>query len=170
MLRHSSNPVLSREALNILKTFRDLFEKSGFVKGEDPWRLRKLYGLDHDGQAAQGIFRNYLVYENLATRAQAGNEMGHRPDELKKEMLGMLDEEIERLVILEGLLRMIDKQKMRYQTIAALVPSQDVLERHVRYEFHLSREFDRTLSQLERLQRIRLGQPAPPPVRLELSR
>jgi hypothetical protein len=96
--------------------------------------------------------------------------MGNRPDELKKEMLGMLDEEIERLVILDALLRMVDKQRWRYQTIAALVPSQDVLERHVRYESHLSREFDRTLSQLERLQRIRRGQPAPPTVRLELSR
>jgi hypothetical protein len=34
----------------------------------------------------------------------------------------------------------------------------------------LRQEIDRTLSQLERLQRIRLGQAVPPPLRLEVSR
>ena len=42
---------------------------------------------------------------------------------------------------------------------------------------HLSREFDRTwgfrgmrtLGQLERLQRMRMGQPVPPPMKLDVS-
>ena len=38
-----------------------------------------------------------------------------------------------------------------------------------RYESNLLRDFDRTLSQLERLQRIRLGQPVPPPIKLDIS-
>jgi hypothetical protein len=38
----------------------------------------------------------------------------------------------------------------------------------IRYEAHLSRDFDRSLSQLERLQRIRLGQAVPPTLRLEI--
>jgi len=33
----------------------------------------------------------------------------------------------------------------------------------------LSREFDRTLNQLERLQRIRKGQPVLPPIKVEVS-
>lgn len=48
------------------------------------------------------------------------------------------------------------------------VPSQDVVDRLIRCEAHLSREIDRTLSQLERLQRIRLGHAVPPPLRLEI--
>ena len=39
----------------------------------------------------------------------------------------------------------------------------------IRYEVNLERAIDRTLAQLERLQRMRLGQPVPPPVKLELS-
>jgi hypothetical protein len=39
----------------------------------------------------------------------------------------------------------------------------------LRYEANLHRVFDRTLSQLERLQRIRLGQPVPPPMMLEVT-
>lgn len=42
-------------------------------------------------------------------------------------------------------------------------------DRLLRYETHLSREFDRTLAQLERLQRIRLGQPVPPPINLNVT-
>jgi len=43
------------------------------------------------------------------------------------------------------------------------------LDRLLRYEASLERTFDRTLNQLERLQRMRLGQPVPPPVKVELS-
>ena len=39
----------------------------------------------------------------------------------------------------------------------------------LRYEGSLERQFDRTLTQLERAQRTRLGQPVPPPVKVELS-
>ena len=50
-----------------------------------------------------------------------------------------------------------------------LVPPSDVLDRLLRYEANLDRSFDRTLSQLERLQRIRLGQSVPSPVKIDLS-
>ena len=50
-----------------------------------------------------------------------------------------------------------------------LVPKYEVLGRLLRYEAHLSREFDRTLSQLERLQRMRKGQPVLPPIKVEVS-
>ena len=39
----------------------------------------------------------------------------------------------------------------------------------IRYEVNLERAIDRTLAQLERLQRRRLGQPLLPPVKVELS-
>jgi len=40
----------------------------------------------------------------------------------------------------------------------------------MRYEAHLSREFDHVLNQLERLQRMRRRQPAPPMLNLEINR
>lgn len=39
----------------------------------------------------------------------------------------------------------------------------------IRYEVNLERAIDRTLAQLERLQRMRLGQPVLPPVKVEVS-
>jgi hypothetical protein len=43
------------------------------------------------------------------------------------------------------------------------------LDRLQGYEAHLDRAFDRTLSQLERLQRMRLGQPTPPEIKVNVS-
>ncbi len=48
------------------------------------------------------------------------------------------------------------------------VPDARVLDRLLRYEASLDRSFERTLSQLERLQRMRLGQPILP--KLDLHR
>jgi hypothetical protein len=50
-----------------------------------------------------------------------------------------------------------------------LVPWQKASDRLQRYEGSLERSFDRTLSQLERLQRIRLGQPVLPAIKVDVS-
>jgi len=52
---------------------------------------------------------------------------------------------------------------------ALLVPVGVNLDRRLRFEVHLSREFARTLNQLLELQRIRKGKPVLPPVKVELS-
>jgi hypothetical protein len=38
-----------------------------------------------------------------------------------------------------------------------------------RYEASIERSFDRTLTQLERIQRMRLGQPVAPPIKVDIS-
>jgi hypothetical protein len=43
------------------------------------------------------------------------------------------------------------------------------LDRLLRYEAILQRDFDRTLSQLERQQRIRKGQPMSPTLNVQVS-
>jgi hypothetical protein len=53
--------------------------------------------------------------------------------------------------------------------MAVLVPRQEVADRLQRCEGSLERAFDRTLVQLERLQRIRTGHPVPPPLKVEFS-
>jgi len=170
MLRPSPNPLLIREAIDALKMFRDRLEKVGFRKGEDPWLLRKLYGLDHGDGAPLGVFRAFQIQSKLATGDLSGAENAHSPEELKKEMIKYLDAEIGYSETQENLKRFLDELRGDYQTLAALIPSQAAVERFVRYEAHLSREFDRTLNQLERVQRMRRGQPGPPTVNVEINR
>ncbi len=49
------------------------------------------------------------------------------------------------------------------------LPKAPELDRLLRYEASLERSFDRTLSQLERLQRMRAGQAVPPELKVRLS-
>ena len=60
-------------------------------------------------------------------------------------------------------------RRAQYVQQAALVPPQEVSQRLLRYEANLNREIDRTLRQLERLQRMRQGQPVPPSIQVEVS-
>jgi hypothetical protein len=168
MLRRDSNPYVMREAITMLTMFRAGFEKRGFRQDDDAWMLVKLYGLDHNNEPPFGLLRTFRAYSKLATGAIEGVEPAHSADELKEKMLESIDAEIKRLEILEQIISAADSQRGEYQTIAALIPPQGDLDRIIRYEAHLSREYDRILSQLEHLQRIRLGQPTPPTIRLEI--
>ncbi len=63
----------------------------------------------------------------------------------------------------------MDKERAPSRVLAALVPPQETMDRVVRYEAHLSREFDRILNRLERVQRMRRGQPGPPTLNLNID-
>jgi hypothetical protein len=161
ILRNCSNPLVIKEAIDTLKICRDCLEKFGF-DGKDPWRLRTLYGVDSEGFTPPGLFRTYQVYSKLATDPNKKSEANASPDELKKEMLDMFAQEIERLTALLTSLEVLDIRRREYEAVAALVPSVEISERLIRREAHLSRELDRTLSQLERAQQIRLCKTEPP--------
>jgi len=85
-------------------------------------------------------------------------------------MLKILDEEIKRLEHLME--RSIDLtiERTEYKKFVDLAPAPAVSERLLRYETHLSREFERTLSQLKRLRRMRFGQPIMPQIEARMSR
>jgi hypothetical protein len=58
---------------------------------------------------------------------------------------------------------------MDWNNEVAMIRKDSSPELLLRYETSLERQFDRILTQLERLQRIRSGQPVPPPVKVEVS-
>ena len=60
-------------------------------------------------------------------------------------------------------------QSNRLDLFRHALPQSPLLESLLRYETSLERTFDRTLSQLERMQRIRLGQNVPPEQRVRMT-
>jgi len=162
MLKHQDNPYVLREALLMLKVVRCALEERGFT---DPWILRRLYGLDHQSAAPFGTVL-YMYLNCSKEAADNSNRNAESPEDLKKKMLEILDQEINRVQDLLAQWVCVDIARSECNKLAALVPPPAVSERLLRYETHLSREFDRTLSQLERLQRWRLGQPV---ARLDVS-
>ncbi len=152
----------------ILTLFRNELEKSGFKNGNDLWPLRKLYGLDHDGEAPFGIFHIYKALSMLAANTSGRSDTGHSRDELIQTMIEILNVEIESLKSKQDVSRLLAERREYCHFIAALVPPPHVTELFIRYEAHLSRELDRASNQLERLQRIRRGQPVPSSIKIEL--
>ena len=51
----------------------------------------------------------------------------------------------------------------------AAVPAKDTLDRLLRYEAAIQRQFYKALTELERLQRLRLGDAVPPPVKISVE-
>ncbi len=58
---------------------------------------------------------------------------------------------------------------MKVAWLRQRIPDTPQLDHLVRYETNLERAFDRTLSELERLQRIRKGQPVSPTLNVNLQ-
>ncbi len=130
--------------------------------------MKELYGEDQDGGIPYGL---RLVYEVDAKSARLAGKQGDQSGEpeRRKEMGAIIDAEIERLTELEKALETSDQVRIRYETAAAVIPGREASDRLLRYETHLSREIDRILNRLERLQRMRKGQPLPPQVDVNIS-
>ena len=63
------------------------------------------------------------------------------------------------------------KNKLKLQVLAKLgnIPSREDLDRLLRYEGAIERQFYKALNQLERLQRLRSGDSVPAPVEVDLN-
>jgi hypothetical protein len=84
------------------------------------------------------------------------------PEGRKVKFLETLNEYITKLDETPEFEKFIQARTKKLERLCSLVPEASRLDHLLRYETSLERSFDRTLSQLERLQRIRLGQPVLP--------
>jgi hypothetical protein len=92
------------------------------------------------------------------------------PLEKAKEIVDQcIEREIKTLEPLTEWVTAREEELLENTKAASLVPTQGTLDRLIKYETHLSREFERTLHQLERLQKMRLGQPVAPLINMQIS-
>jgi len=166
LLKHTTNPRVVREAREILERIRAMVS-ADMLEG-DSRLLKKLYGEDQDGGTPHGLRLLCEMYFVSAKQfRKQGNSSGD--PEFKKIINGMIDEEMARLAKMEEALETLSRERIEYKSSAAVIPGQEVSDRLLRYETHLSREIDKILNQLERLQRMRRGQPAPPRIDVNIS-
>jgi hypothetical protein len=135
MLKNIKNMFVLRSALEILKIFRYSFEHIGFP--EDPWLLRKLYGLDYNEGVPWGAYKFYqTVRDSVADHQKKDNNDIEYVNAAKQTILHMLDREIEHLEKLKKTGELIESQRDAYRRDAALVPHPPISERLLRYEAH----------------------------------
>ena len=87
----------------------------------------------------------------------------------KGEVAKYLDRKIRDLEFRKAQCEEREEAEERAQQSAAVLPSEAKLEKILRYETAIERQFFRALNQLERLQRRRQGEHVPPPMTIEVS-
>jgi hypothetical protein len=91
------------------------------------------------------------------------------PEECKRELLRLLDEEVQGLPHWQKQRQAIELRRMELKSLRENVPTSAGLDLLPRYSTSLDRQFDRSPSQLERAQRLRRGPPVAPRIDVNVS-
>jgi hypothetical protein len=171
LIRWIANRVALQGCLDLLGELKRCIEAAGFTPEMDKIALTKLYGNYDEENSCQPLFDSYLLWCRAASfSAEECQQRGLlSPEESKESFLEEVREEIKRLRNYEKEQEKIVSSKLALESLCHNVPDTPQLDRLLRYETTLERAIDRTLNQLERYQRMRLGQPVPPPINLNVS-
>ncbi|MHC4475255.1 MAG: hypothetical protein ACYTEL_06405 [Planctomycetota bacterium] len=93
-------------------------------------------------------------------------------DDIWQALIEICDERVEHCEQqIEDLEKQKPRNRLKLQVIKKLgsIPKKDELDRLLRYEGAIERQFYRAMNQLERLQRLRLGDKVPAPVEVDLN-
>jgi hypothetical protein len=92
-----------------------------------------------------------------------------RPEQCATNVLNAIGEEIKCLLEYKETQTQVDVSRTRIDRLRGSIPDSASVDRLLRYEASLGRAFDWTLNQLERIQRVRLGQPVLPAIKADIS-
>jgi hypothetical protein len=147
------NQLVFEQCLEWLANLRDGVKEVGFRPDQDVLILRKLYGDRGVSRLSQDL---YDIYE---TCLQNSKRKGYPSlEERRRTFIENIDSEIQRIRRDQEARASIETARIQLEMQRRNVPDPPRLDRLLRYEASLERSFDRTLSQLERLRRMRLGQ------------
>jgi hypothetical protein len=161
LIRNIANPEILQRCLALLAELHRRSELSDLQPKKDEEVLRMLYGFSQKFHCGRALLDSYeLCSEALDQKEFPQNDEG------RKNFLGELAKEIERLERYRDERAAIVSNRMKLEALRRYVPDSPRLDR---YSASLERTFDRNLNQLERAQRMRLGQPVAPRIDVNVS-
>lgn len=172
LLCQIANSEALQGCLDLLQQLKGGIEKNGFQPPRDKVILAKLYGAyEHSQNWRSTLFTSYLSWLNTTLApSEERKQQGYATlQECRASFLCELENETDRLRRYQKDKEAIMSERSALDAQRHSVPEAARLDRLLRYETTLERATDRALTQLERLQRMRLGQPAPPPINLTLT-
>jgi hypothetical protein len=115
---------------------------------------------------------NYEGFDPENLRKSLNNHAGWTDDQIWQALIEICDERMEHhRTEIAKLQKQKEKNRLKLQVIKKLgnIPSKDELDRLLRYEGAIERQFYKALNQLERLQRLRAGDNVPAPVEVDVD-
>lgn len=164
LIRKIHNPIVLERCLELLAQLREQVEGDGFRQEGDKSILETIYGSRDENRLREDLFDSYEDWLDTSQipKEERVCEGYASPSQCRKNVLEEIDQEILRLERDQKERATAQTARTKLEMESRNVPDSPVLDRLLRYEASLDRAFDRTLSQLERLQRMRLGQPVLP--------
>lgn len=167
LMQEISDPEILDKCLGLLRDLKLGIENAGLDNNRDSVLLTKLYGSCARRDQKPTLFDRYRTSLSIANRSEEERQQNGSAssEQGKKSFLEELEGEIKRL----DRYKSVEADRIRLHGLRYYVPDSSQPDRLLRYETSLERNIDRTLSQLERLQRIRMGQPVPPKLEVQHS-
>jgi hypothetical protein len=166
LMREVANPIVLQRCLDLLGKLKSGIERDGFDVEWDKPILTTVYGEYREERWQDSLLATYLYW---VAECHCSEEDDEEPDKsalekCKNQFLQELEKEIEQLKRYQKDRESIESSRMTLMSLSRSVPESMQLDRLLRYGASLGREIERILKQLERLQRMRLGQPLPPSI------
>jgi hypothetical protein len=174
LIQRMANPEALAGCLHLLHQLRNEIQERGFKYERDDEILTKLYGeYDEEGRRQdwrEGIRRSYRALCAAVTVSREGDRKGalESAESYRCSFLAQLDSEITRFERYKKEQATVLSSKLKLESLRRNVPDGPDLDRLLRYSASVSRDIERTLNQLERLQRARLSE-AVSPIDLNVS-
>lgn len=171
LIRKIHNPIVLERCLELLAQLRAQVEGDGFSPACDKSILETIYGSRDENRLREDLFDSYESWLDTSQTPKEERvcEGYASPGQCRKNVLVDIDQEIHRLECDQKERATAQTERTKLEIASWNVPDSSGLDRLLRYETSLERAFDRTLSQLERLQRMRSGQPVPPKLEVRHS-
>jgi len=170
LIRKPDNPDVLERCLDLLSELQAQIKKKGFNVEYDKVILEKVYGDRDDNRLREDLYGSYVVWQNTSETSEEERvrENYASPEQSQQNIIQEIEKEIRRLKRYQKERASIETARTRLEVLSRSVPDATGLDRLLRYDASLERAFDRTLSQLERLQRMRLGRPVPPRIEVKV--
>jgi len=163
------NPEILKRCIELMGDFRQRIEASSLKEDPGGRILGAIYGYkDHLRPNLRDVYSNNSRIAKISDRERQKKEYP-TAEECKQRVLEEVDAEIARLKQYQNKHDLIESNRRKVEILGHRVPNSPRLESLLRCEASLERSFDRTLTQLERAQRMRKGQPLSPQLDVKIS-
>jgi hypothetical protein len=167
LMQWIDRPEIREKCLKLLNELRTEIDCGHFDSNRDIAILTKLYGEHTPKSEKRRLFERYRIA--LATSNSSQTEWQKNqpasPEQCKRQFLEEIEEEIRCL----DRAKSIEQEETKLELLRHYVPESPRPDRLQRYEVNIERSIDRALSQLERMQRMRLGQQVLPKLEVQHS-
>jgi hypothetical protein len=169
MISQIQQPEVLTASLELLGDLRQEIETQGLDEERDKAILRKIYGPNTEFRKT--LLSDYIQWfeTSEASDEKRTSEGYANPEECKANILSAIDREIRRLQKYQRRHASVQSQRAELEALRRTIPESVRLDHLLRYQASLERVFDRALSQLERIQRVRKGQSVAPRVEVDIN-